>query len=172
MPNKLRLALCKGVNAECVRLRQRRGWAAFAGAPSLGYERSMVHFSRIAGFVILTVIALVTLCPIDLRPETGHATLERMAAFLLLGLALGMGFPRRAFSSSVFVIAVAVLLEALQTIDPGRHARFMDMAVKAAAGVAGVAVAWLVTKLRDRLTVRWRAARLDARSSASERPHQ
>ena len=108
----------------------------------------MIRTSRVACVVILIAITLVTLSPVDFRPDTGHTTLERATAYLLLGLALGIGFPRRLLSSCAFVIVVAVMLEALQLIDPGRDARFRDMLVKAAGGVIGVLIPWLLAKVR------------------------
>jgi VanZ family protein len=116
----------------------------------------MIHLSRIACFVILMAIALVTLCPIDYRPETGHPTLERFAAYLILGVALGIGFPRRLLYSCAFVIGVAVILEALQLVDPGRDARFEDLLVKATGGVIGALIPWFLAKVQRHATFGWR----------------
>jgi VanZ family protein len=108
----------------------------------------MTTISRIASIVPLIGIAFVTLCPIDFRPETGHPALERAGAYLLFGLALGAGFPRQLWYSVIFVVGVAVGLEALQLVDPGRHARFDDMLVKAIGGVVGILAAWFLTRVR------------------------
>ncbi len=107
----------------------------------------MVRFSRIACVLILIVIALVTLSPIEWRPQTGHVSLERGAAYLLFGVALGTGFPRRLPYCWGVVVTVAVVLEALQLIDPGRHARVQDMLVKAAGGVIGTLIPWALTRM-------------------------
>ncbi|HET7413748.1 MAG TPA: VanZ family protein [Pararhizobium sp.] len=108
----------------------------------------MTIISRIASIALLIGIAVVTLCPINFRPETGHADLERAAAYLLFGIALGIGFPRRLQYSMAFVIGVAVVLEALQLIDPGRHGRLDDMLVKAVAGIIGILLPWLLMRGR------------------------
>lgn len=107
----------------------------------------MTTASRIASVLILLVIALVTLGPIDLRPTTGHSGLERAAAYLLFGIALGIGFPRRIKYSLAFIVGFAAVLEALQFIDPGRHARIEDMLVKAAAGIVGILLSILLMKM-------------------------
>ena len=117
------------------------------------YERSMTAISRIASAVILIAIAVVTLCPIDFRPQTGHAELERAAAYLLFGMTLGAGFPRRLQYSLAFIIGVAVVLEVLQLVDPGRHARLGDMLVKASAGIIGALLSWFLMKGLHRSSV-------------------
>lgn len=114
------------------------------------YERRMVTASRLASAVLFIGIVLVTLCPIGFRPETGHPGLERAAAYLLLGLTLGVGFSRWALYAVVFVVCVAAGLELLQFIDPSRHARLGDMLVKAAAGVVGILLSQLLVRLGRR----------------------
>lgn len=110
---------------------------------SATYEGSMKLPSRIAVAVLLIGIAFVTLSPIQYRPETGHPDFERAGAYLLLGIVLGLGFPGRVRYSIPFVTVLAAALEALQLLVPGRDARFHDMLIKAAAGIAGIALAKL-----------------------------
>lgn len=120
------------------------------------YDRSMITASRIASLVILIAIVFVTLSPIGLRPQTGHPGLERAAAYLLLGATLGVGFSRWIWHALIFIVCVAGVLELLQFVDPGRHARLGDMLVKAAAGVIGITLSWFVSRQCRRLNAAWR----------------
>lgn len=127
---------------------------AIAGPQGIRYDRSMITVSRLASLAILIGIVFVTLSPIGFRPQTGHPGLERAAAFLLLGATLGIGFSRWIRHGLVFIVCVAGVLELLQFVDPGRHARLGDMLVKAAAGVIGIALSWLVMRQYRRSTAR------------------
>ena len=98
------------------------------------------RFAAVSGWVLLAAIALATLSPINLRPQTGHAFLERFLAFAALGTAFSIGYPRRiSFAVGVIVLS-AIGLEAAQMIAPGRHARVVDAAEKLAGGAVGLLV--------------------------------
>ncbi|RWL44530.1 MAG: hypothetical protein EOR60_18100 [Mesorhizobium sp.] len=98
----------------------------------------MTSVSRLAALALLALITFATLSPIQLRPYLGDANVERALAYVLLGLALALGFPSRVTQTVLFICAVAGVLEFLQLFDPGRHARVVDAVLKAAAGVAGI----------------------------------
>jgi VanZ family protein len=106
----------------------------------------MIRSTAIAAFWILAAgIAFVTLCPIDLRPMTGHVVLERSAAYFLLGVALSLAYPDRPLAAMLTVAAIAVTLEAAQTFVPGRHGHVIDALEKLAGGLLGAlvgAMAW------------------------------
>ncbi len=110
----------------------------------------MILLSRLASIFLLALIVFATLSPIGLRPHLGDANLERALAYLLLGMALALSFPRHAIRTAFFLVGIAIVLEMLQLIDPGRHGRIEDMIVKAAAGVVGIAVIALAGRLLDR----------------------
>lgn len=111
----------------------------------------MVLVSRLASIFLLAIIVFATLSPIGLRPHLGDANLERAAAYLLLGVALALSFPRHTMRMAFLVIGVAAMLETLQLIDPGRHGRVEDMAIKAAAGLIGIGLVTLASKMLRRL---------------------
>ncbi|RUX22659.1 hypothetical protein EOA27_02925 [Mesorhizobium sp. M2A.F.Ca.ET.037.01.1.1] len=98
----------------------------------------MTSISRLAALALLALITFATLSPIELRPRLSDPNIERALAYVLLGLALALGFPSRVTQTVLFVCAVAGVLEVLQLFDPGRHARFVDGLLKAAAGVVGI----------------------------------
>ena len=96
--------------------------------------------STIAGWLALAFIAYATLSPIDDRPEIAGPQLERFAAFGLVGVALGLAYPKRLLWVVVIVVGSAFGLEALQLLTPDRHGRLLDAAVKAAGGICGTAI--------------------------------
>jgi VanZ family protein len=114
----------------------------------------MTSVSRLAALLLLAIITFATLSPIQLRPHLGEANVERALAYVLLGLALALGFPSRVTQSVLFVCTVAGVLEFLQLYDPGRHARVADALVKAAAGVAGIVLGRIVMALASRAAQR------------------
>ena len=111
----------------------------------------MILISRLVSVFLLSLIIFATLSPFGLRPHLGDPNLERAVAYLLFGAALALGFPHHTWRTTFFVVGVAVLLEALQLIDPGRHGRFKDMAVKAVAGILGVLIITIATRVLRRL---------------------
>lgn len=104
---------------------------------------------RAAAWLVLLFIVFATLSPIGLRPISGlPVQLERFCAFAVLGFAFAVAYPRRLGAIALTVVAVAVGLELLQVIDPGRHGRVMEVLVKAAGGLSGVALARAANRLR------------------------
>lgn len=108
---------------------------------------------RTGAAVLIAAVVFATLGPPRYRP---HSPLgqdgEHALAFVLVGLAVGLAFPKRKlFVAAVSVILIGVL-ELLQLWAPGRHARLEDFivdAVTACIGLAGAAmIGWLVTRWR------------------------
>ncbi|CDX17179.1 conserved membrane hypothetical protein [Mesorhizobium plurifarium] len=114
----------------------------------------MTSISRLAAFVLLALITFATLSPIELRPHLSDPNMERALAYILLGLALALGFPSRVTQTVLFVCAVAGVLEVLQLFDPGRHARVVDGLLKAAAGIVGIVLGRFVIALASRAAER------------------
>ena len=108
--------------------------------------------SAISAWVLLCAIAFVTLSPIDMRPQTGHDAPERVLSFMALGLAYGVGYPRRLWLAITATLAAAIGLEIAQLLVPGRHARLPDIGEKLAGGFIGltIAVLWLAFNARHR----------------------
>lgn len=73
-------------------------------------------------WALLAVIVFSTLCPIELRPKTGHVLGERFAAYLLLGLAAALARPRTPLRDFLRVAVIAALLEAAQLVVPAATA--------------------------------------------------
>ena len=101
--------------------------------------------STIVGWLALAFIAYATLSPIDARPTLADIKFEHFGAFGLVGLALGLAYPKRPLLIAAIVVGSAFGLEALQLLTPDRHGRLFDAALKAAGGICGVGVSQLAT---------------------------
>ncbi|MEL6062222.1 MULTISPECIES: hypothetical protein [unclassified Methylobacterium] len=114
---------------------------------------------RIAAWLLVAFIAVVTLVPIGLRPVvTANPSIERIAAYALAGLLMMVGYPRRWLQILIGSILLAGGLEAAQTLTSTRHGRFDDFLVKAGAAlagaVAGLAIGTLAARRPTRLSDR------------------
>src|SRR5258707_9904344 len=104
-----------------------------------------VKFARIAAWLLVVAIVVMTLGPPMVRPVTGfNRNLEHIAAFALLGLVFGLAYPSRRMRLALIGVAVAALMETLQQIVPGRHAYFSDFVINAAGCWSGLAAAALL----------------------------
>ncbi|MES2195916.1 MAG: VanZ family protein [Pseudomonadota bacterium] len=117
----------------------------------------MTILLKILAWLLAAAVAFATLGPPGSRP---HSDLgqngEHGLAFVLVGLAFGLAYPQRRWLTAIMTLAGVGLIEILQLVAPGRHARWSDFVVDALAAVAGLAVAaglgWIVA--------RWRPAKL------------
>jgi hypothetical protein len=110
------------------------------------YQTAMIQkVSTIAGWLALAFIAYATFCPIGARPVIAGPQFEHFAAFALVGLMLGLAYPRRIFLVVVIITGSALALEALQLLTPDRHGRLLDAAMKAAGGICGIGIGQLGT---------------------------
>ena len=109
----------------------------------------MTVFLRLIAWLLAAAIVFATLGPPQYRP---HAAIthdgEHALAFILLGLAFALAYPRqRILAAGISVVSIGVL-ELLQLFVPGRHARLEDFVVDALAALAGFAIAamtgWLL----------------------------
>ena len=112
----------------------------------------VVKIARIAAWLLVVALVVMTLGPPTVRPVTGfNRSLEHVAAFALLGLAFGLAYDRRMLLALIG-IAVAALMETLQQVVPGRHAYFRDFVINAASVCAGLALAVFLDGIRRRTT--------------------
>ncbi len=125
--------------------------------PSLGgqlcYAPAMKILFRIGTAALIAAVVFATLGPARYRP---HSPLgqdgEHALAFVLVGLSVGLSFPRRRWRVAAMVIVLIGILELMQRWAPGRHARLEDFLVDAAAACLGLvgaaAIGWLTARLR------------------------
>lgn len=113
----------------------------------------MTVLLRISAWVLAAAVAFATLGPANLRP---HSDLgqdgEHALAFLLVGLAFGLAYSSRRWSVAMIAVVLIGVLELLQLVAPGRHARLEDFVVDALTACIGfvlsAAIDWAVTRFR------------------------
>ncbi|WKA30985.1 VanZ family protein [Bradyrhizobium roseum] len=113
----------------------------------------MTIILRLFAWGLAAAIAYATLGPATQRP---HSNLgqngEHAFAFVLLGLAFGLAYARAPRLTAVLVIVYTGLVEVLQFLAPGRHARLSDFVVDALAACVGLvgalAIDWVIGRTR------------------------
>ncbi|MCK1361105.1 VanZ family protein [Bradyrhizobium sp. 199] len=108
---------------------------------------------RSIAWLLAVAVTFATLGPPGLRP---HSDLgqdgEHALAFILVGLAFGLAYPRRRLLSAAAAVGLIGVLELMQFWAPGRHARLQDFLVDALTACIGFALAaatdWLLTRFR------------------------
>ena len=126
-----------------------RGYPAFES----WYPIQMTTILRLFAWLLAAAVTFATLGPALMRP---HSDLgqdgEHALAFVLVGIAFGLAYPRhRLPTMGISVVAIGVL-EILQLWAPGRHARLEDFVVDALAACVGFAIA----AGSDWMAARWR----------------
>ena len=108
----------------------------------------MTIILRLLAWGLAAAIAYATLGPATQRP---HSNLgqngEHAFAFVLLGLAFGLAYARAPARTALLVIVYTGLIEVLQFLAPGRHARLSDFVTDAAASCLGVGLSYVLSKL-------------------------
>lgn len=99
----------------------------------------MTRLLRIAAWLALASILVVTISPIQFRPIASQsADLERFTAFFLVGFLFALAYPRHWLAVLLLTIGCAGLFELLQRLAPGRHGEFADFIFKAVGATGGV----------------------------------
>ena len=102
---------------------------------------------RLFAWLLAAAVTFATLGPPRYRP---HSNLgqdgEHALAFVLIGLAFGLAYPRHRSTVVVTIVLIGVL-ELLQLLVPGRHARMEDFIVDALAACVGFVISALITWL-------------------------
>ena len=97
---------------------------------------------KIIAWLSLTAIAIATIGPITMRPESGTSPdWERFAAFALVGFLFSFAYRKRLMLALLILLASALGLEILQLVVPGRHGHVSDLLVKVTGAMLGVIVA-------------------------------
>jgi VanZ family protein len=90
-------------------------------------------------WLLLAGLIFVTLSPINLRPISPLPTqLERAIALAIVGFVFAIAYPRHLWAVALVVLGSTVLLEILQLVQPSRHGRIIDVAVKLIGGGFGL----------------------------------
>ena len=106
-------------------------------------------FFRWAAWLLVAAIAILTLVPIGLRPVSGApVNMERFAAFAVIGVCLGLGYPKHRLSILLVVAGIIGVLELAQHLVPSRHGRLPDGTIKMAGALLGLAAATIGSRSR------------------------
>ena len=116
----------------------------------------MTILLRLFAWLLAAAVTFSTLGPPGLRP---HSDLgqdgEHSFAFVLVGLAFGLAYSRQRWLTATIAVALIGVLELLQFVAPGRHARLEDFIVDALAACVG----FVLSAAADRVMARFRATR-------------
>ena len=106
---------------------------------------------RILAWLLLIGLVVVTIGPIEWRPVSPLPTqLERAVALAIIGFVFALAYPRHLLLVGALVLGATALLEALQLVEPSRHGRIIDLSVKLVGAGLGLAIGWLLNRLRHR----------------------
>jgi VanZ family protein len=113
----------------------------------------MTIILRILAWLLAAAITFATLGPPRFRPHSNFGQDgEHAFAFVLLGLAFGLGYAQHRLLTCAIAVAGIGGLELLQLWAPGRHARLEDFVVDAVTACIGMVIAagfdWAVQRSR------------------------
>ena len=96
---------------------------------------------RIAAWLLLSLITILSLVPPHYRPETSLPhNLEHFAIFAATGLCFGIGYRHRSTAVVIGLVTFAGTIELAQKLVHGRHARLSDFIIDAVAMSVSTAV--------------------------------
>jgi|SRR5579859_5255152 VanZ family protein len=105
----------------------------------------VINGARLVGWLLAMLIVVLSLVPVELRPETGAPhNLEHFSIFFITGIAFGFGYAHRPIVVSVDLIIFAGAVEIAQRFIPGRHARLMDFLIDSVALCIGALGGFIV----------------------------
>ncbi len=112
----------------------------------------MSIFLKLIAWCLAAAVAFATLGPPGSRPHAPGLGQdgEHALAFVLLGLAFGLAYPRNRLLAAAITVGLTGLMEILQFWAPGRHARLEDFLVDEMAACVGLAAAMALTLIIKR----------------------
>lgn len=103
---------------------------------------------RLIAWGLAVAITFAMLGPASQRPQLNAGqNVEHALAFVLLGLAFGLAHARNRWFTAAGVIGFTGLIELMQLLAPGRHARWSDFVVDALAAALGLVVVAAIHRL-------------------------
>jgi VanZ family protein len=113
----------------------------------MGEDLMRTRLFRLLAWILVAAVLALSLVPPSWRPITGTPhNFEHFAIFSLCGCAFGLGYRSGLHVLTIGLVAFSGLVEILQLMTPGRHARVTDFIVDALASCAGVVVGRITLK--------------------------
>jgi VanZ family protein len=114
---------------------------------------------RLIAWLLAAAVTFATVGPARFRPHFAitHDG-EHALAFVLVGFVFSLAYPRHRLPSAGVAVVLIGMLELLQRLVPGRHARLEDFIVDALAALAGFAIAAILGWM---LRSHWHAHRVE-----------
>ena len=107
-------------------------------------------FARPLAWLLLAFIIFVTVSPIGERPNTvTMVDVDRAVAYLLLGFAFALAYPKQWKMVAMLLIVGAFAIEYLQYLAPTRHPRLHDASIKAMGAALGLLAGWVINRWRE-----------------------
>jgi VanZ family protein len=112
------------------------------------------NLARASAWLLLAIIAVLSLVPPTARPTVGAAgwavphALEHAGIFLLDGLAFGVAYPGHERWLGIGVVAFSGSIELAQLMVPGRHARVSDFIIDVLAASIGMYAGLFLTRMK------------------------
>ena len=98
---------------------------------------------RMAAWLSIAVVLLVTVVPIGFRPSTGFSpNIERFCVMAAVGALFAAAYPKRFWLIVLALSLAALLFEPLQYIAAGRHPTFRDVEYKSLGAVIGAIIGY------------------------------
>jgi VanZ family protein len=112
----------------------------------------MSLFLKLVAWGLAAAVTYATLGPPGSRPHAAALGQggEHALAFVMVGLAFGVAYTRKRWRTAAMVIGFTGLIEVLQFLAPGRHARLEDFLIDAFAAGVGLAAAALIVNRMQR----------------------
>jgi VanZ family protein len=108
----------------------------------------MLLLIRLAAWVVISLLILFTIVPPTLRPTTSAPHyFEHFASFALAGMLYYLAYTGSLARQLLIVVLFSGSLELLQNFVSGRHARFVDFVVDAAAACLGIVVGFTIQRM-------------------------
>jgi VanZ family protein len=118
----------------------------------ISFRSNILQPARIAAWSLATAIAVLSVVPPNLRPETGAPhDVEHFLIYSATGLAFGLGYDRKHGLLAILLLIFAGSIEIAQLFVPGRHARLSDFIVDAFAMCVGLMIVSLISRIRAQI---------------------
>ena len=106
---------------------------------------------KIAAWLLLLGLVIVTVGPIEWQPISPlPVQIERATALMVIGFVFALAYPRHLLLVAFLLIGATAVLEFAQVLEPSRHGRWLDLAVKVFGASVGLTIGYGFERLRKR----------------------